>query len=138
VLAYRRLVAPDERAAPSFLFESVEGGATVGRYSFIGAQPSVEVVAREHEVTILDHRRGQRTTAHEANPLDVPARLTQSWRGAGPQAGVPAAGFSGGWVGYAGYDTVRYLEAEKLPFKRAPRDDRGLPDMHFGLYRQVA
>ena len=38
VLAYRRLVAPDERTAPSFLFESVEDGRTVGRYSFIGSR----------------------------------------------------------------------------------------------------
>src|SRR5690606_21119769 len=50
VLGYRRLVAPDERTAPSFLFESVENGATVGRHSFIGAQPAIEVLARGHEV----------------------------------------------------------------------------------------
>ncbi|MCZ6735925.1 MAG: anthranilate synthase component I, partial [Planctomycetota bacterium] len=46
VLAYRRLVAPDDRTAPSFLLESVESGTTVGRYSFLGAQPVIEVIAR--------------------------------------------------------------------------------------------
>ena len=45
--------------------------------------------------------------------------------------------FLGGWVGFATYDTVRYLEPGKLPFSAAPKDDRGLPDLHFGLYRQV-
>ncbi|HBS28727.1 MAG TPA: hypothetical protein DEB06_04585, partial [Phycisphaerales bacterium] len=42
VLAYRRLVVGDERTAPSFLLESVEGGERVGRYSLMGAQPRVE------------------------------------------------------------------------------------------------
>ena len=46
VLAYRRLVAADDRASPSFLFESVENGATLGRWSMLGAQPVLEVVAR--------------------------------------------------------------------------------------------
>ncbi len=38
--------------------------------------------------------------------------------------------FVGGAVGYAGYDTVRYVE--KLP--NAPPDDRELPDMSFAFY----
>ncbi len=38
-------------------------------------------------------------------------------------------------MGFAGYDTVRYLEGEKLP--SPPPDDRHLPDLHMGLYRQV-
>lgn len=141
VLAYRRLVAPDERTAPSFLFESVEGGANVGRYSFVGAQPSIEVIARGHDVTVTDHRSGTTSRVREDNPLDVPGRLTSGWTCAKLQAatvGGFTGGFSGGWVGYAGYDTVRYLEPEKLSFAVAPPDDRHLPDMHFGLYRQVA
>jgi len=45
VLAYRRLVRPDQRTAPSFLFESVVGGERQARYSFMGAQPVAEVIA---------------------------------------------------------------------------------------------
>ena len=141
VLAYRRLVAPDERTAPSFLLESVENLSTVGRYSFLGARPALEVIARRHEVTVIDHARGRSETAHEDDPLSVPARLTRAWRPANGIS-VPSRGqgppFTGGWVGYAGYDAVRYLEPEKLSFDGAPPDDRGLPTMHFGLYRQVA
>ena len=140
VLAYRRLVAPDERTAPSFLLESVENGDTLGRHSFLGAQPVLEVLAREHDVTVVDHVRGTRQTNVEPDPLIVPKRLTESFRLAAPAVtanrGLKAS-FTGGWVGYAGYDTVRYLEPDKLPFSAAPTDDRGLPDMHFGLYRQV-
>ncbi|NJL31364.1 MAG: anthranilate synthase component I [Phycisphaerales bacterium] len=43
--------------------------------------------------------------------------------------------FTGGWVGNAGYDTVRYLEGEKLPIP--PPDDRHLPDLHMALYDRI-
>lgn len=43
----------------------------------------------------------------------------------------------GGWVGNFTYDTVRYVEARKLPFSNAPTDDRNLPDIHLGLYDDV-
>src|SRR5581483_9531848 len=38
-------------------------------------------------------------------------------------------------VGYAGYDTIRYYEGEKLP--SPPKDDRHLPDLLFGLYGEL-
>ncbi len=50
--------------------------------------------------------------------------------------GLPKC-FLGGWVGFAGYDTVRYAEPEKLNPSRAPRDDRHLPDLHFAYYDGV-
>ncbi len=136
VLAYRRLVAADERAAPSFLLESVENGDKQGRYSFIGAQPSVEVIAHQHEVTIDDHASGERRVERLDDPLDVPRAITAKLRPVMSRS-LPRA-FCGGWVGYAGYDTVRYAEEGKLPFDAAPRDDRGLPDVHLGLYETVA
>ena len=109
VLAYRRLVSADERTAPSFLFESVEDGAAVGRHSFVGAQPAMEVVAFGNEVTITDHRTGGVTRSNEDDPLAVLRRLAAVWRpaampGSGPAPGPPLPGFSGGWVGYAGYE----------------------------------
>ncbi len=138
VLAYRRLVSADERTAPSFLFESVEGGANVGQHSFLGAQPCLEVVAKGHQVTVIDHRTGESTTTEEADPLSVPKRLTEGWKIVRPEGSPIDFPCSGGWVGYAGYDTMRYGEPEKLPFSHAPHDDRDLPDLHFGLYREVA
>jgi len=32
---------------------------------------------------------------------------------------------------------VRYVETKKLPFSKAPHDDRNLPDIHLGLYNDV-
>jgi len=138
VLAYRRLVAPDERTAPSFLLESVEGGETQGRHSILGARPAVEVVAREREVVIEDHRAGTRETVESDDPLGELRRLTAGVRFVRPAgSGLPAAPL-GGWFGYAAYDAVRYAEPGKLPFSGAPADDRGLPDVCFGLYDRVA
>jgi anthranilate synthase component 1 len=72
------------------------------------------------------------------DPLAVVRDLTRDWTVAGTQA-TPTTPrrFTGGWVGYAAYDSMRYLEARKLPFSSAPADDRDLPDVHFALYRRV-
>ena len=98
VLAYRRLVAPDDRAAPSFLFESVENGATLGRWSMLGAQPVVEVLARGHAVEIRDRRSATEEHAHVANPLETVRALGARYV---PHAvdRMPEA-FHGGWVGF--------------------------------------
>ncbi|HZW09201.1 MAG TPA: chorismate-binding protein [Phycisphaerales bacterium] len=141
VLCYRRLVAPDERTAPSFLLESVEGGERQGRYSILGAQPIVEVVAYGHAVRVTDHNAGTRSEGESANPLLAPRHLTRRVRLVHPPARsqreeLPRCPL-GGWFGYASYDTVRYAEPEKLSFARAPRDDRALADLHFALYDGV-
>ncbi|KAK9734717.1 hypothetical protein RND81_04G158800 [Saponaria officinalis] len=137
VLAYRCLVKEDDREAPSFLFESVEPGkaSSVGRYSVIGAQPSMEIVAKENSVTVMDHHTGKRTEEYVEDPMSVPKKIMDDWK---PQLidELPDA-FCGGWVGYFSYDTVRYVEKKKLPFSGAPQDDRGLPDVHLGLYDDV-
>jgi len=140
VLAYRRLVLPDERTAPSFLFESVENGATVGRHSILGARPVLELSSRGFTTTITDHRRRTRRTLESRDPLAVLRELAAPLRPASAKAlgslGLPAA-FTGGFVGFASFDSVRYLEPEKLSFEKAPRDDRGIPDLHFGLYQDI-
>ncbi|MFW6060812.1 MAG: chorismate-binding protein, partial [Phycisphaeraceae bacterium] len=133
VLAYRRLVGPDQRMAPSFLFESVVDGARVGRYSFLGSRPVAEVIARGHDVEYRDHREtSQSRRYHSDDPLQEMDRLTATWRLV-DVPGLPR--FTGGWLGYAGYDTVRYLEGDKLT--APPPDDRHLPDLHMQLYFDV-
>ncbi|MBI1369205.1 MAG: anthranilate synthase component I [Planctomycetes bacterium] len=130
VAAYRKLVRDDARTAPSFLLESVVGGDRQARYSFMGAQPLAQIVAWG---TRVRRRDGDKVTEDDcADPLAEPARATRDDR----LVTLPELpDFTGGWVGYAGYDTIRYSEGEKLT--KPPTDDRGLPDMQFGLYRQV-
>nr|GMC94257.1 anthranilate synthase alpha subunit 1, chloroplastic-like [Ipomoea batatas] len=138
ILAYRCLVDEDDHETPSFLFESVEPGfrgSTVGRYSVVGAQPTLEIVAKENKVTILDHVAGDLTEKVVEDPVTVARSISQGWK---PKliADLPDA-FCGGWVGYFSYDTVRYVEKKKLPFASAPPDDRNLADIHLGLYDEV-
>lgn len=146
VLAYRRLVAGDERSAPSFLLESVEGGERQGRYSILGAQPILHVTAKigagnTPTTTVRDfrHARNDRSGVVRENPLAVCRAIAGEFelRAVAPanrRDALPTA-FLGGWVGYAGYDTVRLAEPEKL--SNVPRDDRGLPDLDFAFYDGV-
>lgn len=139
VLAYRALVKPDDRSAPSFLFESVEQGgqgAQVGRTSVLGARPRLEVIAHGNKVTIRDNESGTEQVSQEVDPLSIPRRLASNAELGTPMNTLPDS-FCGGWVGHIGYDAVRWLEAGKLSFDDAPEDDRGLPDMHVGLYEEL-
>uniref|UniRef100_A0A2P2KK45 anthranilate synthase n=1 Tax=Rhizophora mucronata TaxID=61149 RepID=A0A2P2KK45_RHIMU len=105
------------------------------RYSIIGAQPSMEIVAKENMVTIVDHYEGKRREEIVEDPMVVPRKIMEHWE---PQLSdeLPEV-FCGGWAGYFSYDTVRYVEKKKLPFPGAPADDRNLPDVHLGLYDNV-
>ncbi|MDB4755898.1 MAG: anthranilate synthase component I [Pirellulaceae bacterium] len=110
------------------LFESVVGGEKVGRYSFIAIQPFAQLSASGSNVTI--QRSGQWLETESQNPFD---RLREELRSieVAQLPGMPP--FVGGAVGYAGYDTVRYVENLPSP----PEDDRGLPDLSFAFYDQM-
>ncbi|XP_027336500.1 anthranilate synthase alpha subunit 1, chloroplastic-like isoform X2 [Abrus precatorius] len=138
VLAYRILVKEDDREAPSFLFESAEPNfqaSSVGRFSVVGAQPKIEIVAKENKVTVIDHESGHLTEEIVDDPMVIPRRISESWKPILTDE-LPDA-FCGGWAGYFSYDTVRYVEKKKLPFSNAPKDDRNLADIHLGLYDTV-
>lgn len=126
VQAFERL---DDGAAGG-LFESVIGGEKVGRHSFLATDPLITIEARGRDVVV--RRRdaaGTWSTQSQSvdNPLQTLRELVQSFRVAHLPELPP---FIGGAVGYAGYDTVRYVE--RLP--NPPEDDRQLPDLYFGLF----
>jgi anthranilate synthase component I len=147
VQAFARL----DQGVAAGLFESVIGGEKVGRYSFVASDPYLLIEARGNSVSVLRRRptTSDRTPADPAepdddsiqselvetrvefddveNPLEFLRKEVQSVRVAHLKELPP---FIGGAVGYAGYDTVRYVE--HLP--NAPKDDRGLPDLAFGLF----
>ncbi|HPM80176.1 MAG TPA: anthranilate synthase component I, partial [Candidatus Anammoximicrobium sp.] len=76
---YRRLVSDTLTPVTAFhkidtggsacLFESVIGGEKVGRYSFLAADPFLEIAARETQVSISEAGRTRQFTA--ADPLQV-------------------------------------------------------------------
>ena len=141
VLAYRRLVSADQRTAPSFLLESVEGGDQQGRYSILAAHPIIELTAKANQTTITDHRIGSSTTKDEPDPLDALRQLGAHFSLVVPKSSTDLSLLPecvlGGWFGYAGYDSVRYAEPTKLSFDHAPKDDRNLPDVSFGFYDEL-
>ena len=90
----------------SYLFESVEGGEKWGRYSIIGLPCQTIFSVSGHEVKV--HSGGQLIEQREVDdPLHEVRKFFTRYRC--PQVvGLPR--FSGGVVGYFGYDTVRYIE----------------------------
>ena len=111
------------------LFESVIGGEKVGRYSFLAAEPFLLLEACGISDVTVDSQRRRRTSECDAdNPLDDAARSVCKRIRVAKLPELPP--FVGGAVGYAGYDTVRYVE--NLP--NAPTDDRSLPDLSFAFY----
>eukprot|EP01025_Chloroclados_australasicus_P055525 TRINITY_DN6745_c0_g2_i3.p1 TRINITY_DN6745_c0_g2~~TRINITY_DN6745_c0_g2_i3.p1 ORF type:complete len:611 (+),score=77.88 TRINITY_DN6745_c0_g2_i3:52-1833(+) len=135
VIAYRSLVSKEDSHSPSFLLEGVTNGESSGRYTFVGARPCMEVLAKGNNVTIINHQTGTRQQSVEDDPLLIPKQLASNWTPVVPNE-IPQQ-FCGGWAGYAGYDTVRYGYPNKLPFETAPVDDRQLLDMHLALYRDT-
>lgn len=121
------------------LFESVIGGEKVGRYSFVASEPYLLLEAHGDQVTATQRIRpaelasdGSATEPESThyqceNPLEELRRLVAEVRVAKVK-GLPP--FVGGAVGYAGYDTIRYVE--HLP--NAPEDDRKLPDLAFAFF----
>lgn len=90
----------------SFLLESVEGGERIARYSFIGIHPRAEYFLRDGEVEVRD-QHGTRVTQFEGDPT----RFLQQEMSRFPASRVPnAPRFSGGMVGYLGYESVRFFE----------------------------
>ncbi len=95
---------------PSFLLESVEKGEQMGRYSFIGVDPPLSLSVNGRRATLSGTGGAVLESFEHDRPLDELARLLHRRR---PIAlpGLPA--FTGGAVGYWGYDVVRHFE--RLP-----------------------
>ncbi len=91
----------------SYLFESVHGGEKWGRYSIIGLPCRTVLKVSGHDVRV--ERNGE-VIEHsvEDDPLGFIEAFQARYRVAEPEQ-LPR--FSGGLVGYFGYDTVRYIES---------------------------
>jgi len=101
----------------------------------MGSKPKMEVLGSGSKVTVMNHVKGTREVLDVNDPLSVPEKLSENWQ-IGETGDIPDV-FSGGWVGYIGYDTVRYVYPNKIPFETAPEDDRGLSEMYLALYDKV-
>ena len=91
-----------------YLLESIEGGETWGRYSFLGYDPLLQVRCKNGEVTIenlADHSQ-DRVVKTEA-PYSVLREILETHKAPRIPDHPP---FTGGFVGYFGYSMIGYAE----------------------------
>ena len=101
VSAFLAIARGEENA---FLLESVERGEQIGRYTFLGARPYMQLRAHGAEITI---ERGKKRERLDGNVFQiVKDLLTQHKPALVP--GLPP--FTAGAVGFCSYDSVRQLE----------------------------
>jgi anthranilate synthase component I len=155
VPVYRRLIGDSLTPVSAFhkldagssacLFESVVGGEKVGRYSFLTAEPFLEIEAWGNRVVVRTTSVGSASASPKGktssentrteefqsdDPIEELRKRVDALRAVRLPELPP---FVSGAIGYAGYDVVRYTE--KLP--KAPTDDRHLPDLSFAFYDRM-
>lgn len=109
------------RGRYGFLLESLEGGERWARYTFMATDPREVFRYRGRECSRWTAADGWAVVTSDVAPLDHIAATMRRY----PPVIVPGLPrFTGGAVGYLGYDIIRTLES--LP--HAPPDDRDLAD----------
>ena len=107
-----------------FLLESQGGPADIARWSFLSHRPFMRFQSRDRMLTLWE---AGATRHWEGDPLEaMETLLAQHAVAASP--GLPS--FTGGAVGYFGYDLGRQIE--RLP--DTARDDLHLPELHLAFY----
>jgi anthranilate synthase component 1 len=141
--AYRKIRGPDE----SFLFESVEGGEHLGRYSFVGCNPRAIVRQIGDRVERLENGKVVETfavtqTEPATSPSGTPPGVVKDGLAvvecvmkqyrAVPLPGLPR--FTGGAVGFIGYEFIHDIEPV-VP--RPATDELRTPVMYFLIADQL-
>lgn len=112
---------------PAFLLESVVGGEKWARYSFIGIDPVLTITCRGRNVEIRDQGAADiRELSITDDPLDMIKEILSGYKPVEVK-GLPR--FSGGFVGYLGYDVVKFFE--RVPDMR--RSGIYMPDIFLML-----
>ena len=111
----------------SFLLESIERGEQIGRYTFLGARPYLQVQARGGDVLL---QRGRTREHRKGSVLPILKELLRQHR---PATFADLPRFTAGAVGYFAYDTVRQLER----IGEHAEEDLSLPDCVLMFFDRV-
>ena len=128
--AYRKIRGQGE----SFLFESVEGGEHLGRYSFVGCNPRAVIQQTSNRVEVIENGKTVETASVGKDTRDglvVIERVMKKYRPV-TLPGLPR--FTGGAVGFIGYEFIHDVEPV-VP--RPPKDELGTPTMVFLIADQL-
>ena len=110
----------------SFLLESVSGGETVARYSFLGGNPFLTFRAKGENWEVS----GSRQDSGTGKPIEALRRILSAYKPARIE-GMPP--FCGGAVGFFSYDSIRLWE--NIPDKNSKGDP--LDDIFFAFYKDL-
>lgn len=108
-----------EDSDDAFLFESVEGGEQVARYSFLGKDPFLKLRSRSGKTIIT--RSGE--TVESSEPFMSKLKEVMATYSSPDVPGLPR--FTGGAVGYLSYDTASWFEPVVLPEDAPSEDEAG-------------
>ena len=136
--AYRKIRGQGE----SFLFESVEGGEHLGRYSFVGCNPRAVIKQTENRIEVIQDGKVVEKfgiPAPDKEPcencvkdgLEVVERVMKKYRPV-TLPGLPR--FTGGAVGFIGYEFIHDVEPV-VP--RPTHDELHTPTMYFIVADQL-
>lgn len=109
------------------LLESSLKTSASGRYSFIGANPSKAFIGKQQQLEVIDYRSGERST-RTGRPLELIKELMPQ-----DDRDVEGLPFTGGAIGYIGYDAIQVYE----PVESARKDSLNMPDIHLQLYETI-
>ncbi len=118
----------------TYLLESVVGGERFGRYSFIGLPCSTYLKAQGKHVTL--YQNGEIIEQYDGNPLTFIEAFHQRFR----TPDIPnLPRFTGGLVGYFGYETIYNFEHFAHRFQHSNKPDTiGTPDILLMLSQELA
>src|SRR6185295_9492620 len=129
--AYRKIRGQGD----SFLFESVEGGEHIGRYSFVGCNPRAIIRQIRDQVQVVENgkileryivtREKGASAQTVRDGLEVVERILKGYK-AVPVPSLPR--FTGGAVGFIGYEFIHDVEPI-VP--RPAQDDLNTPVLYF-------
>ena len=136
--AYRKIRGQGE----SFLFESVEGGEHLGRYSFVGCNPRAVIKQTGNRIEVSEGGKVMEKFAIPApgkepcencvkDGLEVVERVMKKYR---PVTLPELPRFTGGAVGFIGYEFIHDVEPV-VP--RPTHDELGTPTMYFIVADQL-
>src|SRR6187549_4078229 len=108
-----------EHSDYAFLFESVEGGEQVARYSFLGKDPFLVLRSRQGKTTM--DRSGVTTDVTDGFVTALRRLMTEFRSPFVP--GLPR--FTGGAVGFIGYDAAAWFEPVELQAADGEDDEAG-------------